>query len=286
MVVKSSNLPKPGETVLGGDFFSFAGGKGANQAVAAAKLGGEVVFMAKVGGDVYGKAAIEGFEKVGIDTSMVLEDPSTHSGIALIMVDSSGENCISVASGANSSFLKEDIDRLDDCLDDVEYVLIQLEIPMNIVDYLILKCKRKSKKVILNPAPASLISVESLNGLAFITPNETETEILTGVKVVDELSAKKAAEKLRKSGVSNVLITLGAKGVFFLTENDSGLIPSFPVKAVDTTAAGDTFNGALVVALNEGKALKQAIVFANQAASISVTRMGAQDSQPFRKEII
>ncbi len=285
MVVKSTNLPKPGETVLGGDFFSFAGGKGANQAVAAAKLDGDVIFMAKVGDDLYAEVAIEGFKKVGIDTSKILKDPSTHSGVALIMVDAKAENCISVASGANNSFTQADIDSLDGCLAEVGYVLVQLEIPMEIVEYLVQKCHAQGKKVVLNPAPAAKLSSECLSCLDIITPNETETEILTGIQVTDESSAKVAAEKLMESGVSTVIITMGSKGAFFSTESESGLIPSFPVNAVDTTAAGDTFNGALVVALNEGKELKEAISFASKAASISVTRMGAQDSQPFRNEI-
>ncbi|MDN3205037.1 ribokinase [Algoriphagus sediminis] len=285
MVVKSIKLPKPGETVLGGDFFSFAGGKGANQAVAAAKLNGDVIFMAKVGQDLYGEAAIEGFKRVGIDTSKILKDPQVHSGVALIMVDERGENCISVASGANNTFTESDIDNLDDCLDDVEFVLIQLEIPMDIVEYLVEKCESHGKKVVLNPAPAANLSSDCLSKLEIITPNEIETEILTGIKIQDVESAKAAAEKLRAHGVSTVIITMGSKGAYFSTETESGLIPSFPVEAVDTTAAGDTFNGALVVGLNEGKDLKEAISFASKAASISVTRMGAQDSQPFRDEI-
>ncbi len=285
MVVKSPNIPRPGETVLGGDFFSFAGGKGANQAVAAAKLGGEVVFLAKVGADSMGEQAIKGFQKEGINTSRILKDPSSHSGVALIMVDEKGENCISVASGANNSFTREDIDGISDLLDEVEFVLIQLEIPLEIVEYLVAKCANVPVKVILNPAPAAQLSDDCLKALHMITPNQTEAELLTGIKVDDEHGAKEAARALSKKGVENVIITLGSGGSYFLTPDGEGLLPAYPVDAVDTTAAGDTYNGGLVVALNEGKSIKESIDFASKAASISVTRMGAQNSQPYRKEI-
>ncbi|MHA7131534.1 ribokinase [Algoriphagus namhaensis] len=285
MVIKSPSIPKPGETVLGGDFFSFAGGKGANQAVAAAKLGGEVVFMAKVGSDTLGEAAISRFEQVGIDTSYIQKVQGLHSGVALILVDETGENCIAVASGANNSFTQADIDGLDKLLSEVELVLVQLEIPISVVEYLIQKCADLNIKTILNPAPAALLSDSCLSALYLITPNETEAELLTGVKVQDEESVIQAAKKLFEKGVQRVIITLGAKGVFFLTETSQGFVAAPQVKAVDTTAAGDTFNGALAVALSEGKDFEAAISFANRAAAISVTRMGAQDSQPTRNEI-
>lgn len=285
MVVKSPSLPKPGETILGGDFFSFAGGKGANQAVAAAKLGGQVIFMAKVGDDKLGQTAISGFEKAGIDTSEILVDEKAHSGVALIMVDHKGENCISVASGANNSFTTADIDRLESRLDEVDLVLAQLEIPIPVVEYLVEKCHRAGKKVILNPAPASRLSSACLAALYLITPNQSEAELLTGIPVQDEHSARAAATLLRKQGVEQVIITLGAKGAFLLNESESAFIPAFSVDAVDTTAAGDTFNGSLLVALSEGMEIKNAILFAQKAAAISVTKMGAQDSQPYRDEI-
>lgn len=286
MVIKASELPRPGETVLGGEFFSFAGGKGANQAVAAVKLGGDVVFLAKVGDDELGKNSIQSFQKLGIDTSLIRSVKGFHSGVALILIDGNGENSISVASGANNSFTRADIDSIDEVLGQTEFVLAQLEIPIPMVEYLVEKCSEKGVKVILNPAPAAKLSPSGLAALNIITPNETEAEMLTGVKVSDEKSAEKAARVLLESGVENVIITLGAKGSYFLNRGEKGLIPAFPVQAIDTTAAGDTFNGALAVALAEGQSLKDSIFFANRAASISVTRMGAQDSQPFRHEII
>lgn len=285
MVVKSAHLPLPGETVLGGQFFSFAGGKGANQAVAAARLGGEVTFLAKVGNDALGKAAVEGFKKEGIDVSHIITDPESHSGVALIMVEGSGENCISVASGANGNFTALDIENASELVENASFVLVQLEIPLEAVTALVDKAYAHGLPVILNPAPARPLSDELISKLFIITPNETEAELLTGVKVTDEESAAKAAGILREKGAKFAIITLGAKGAFLLSDQEEILIPSTPVNAVDTTAAGDTFNGALTVALAEGMEIKAAIRFANQAAAISVTRMGAQNSQPYRSEL-
>lgn len=285
MVVKSAHLPLPGETVLGGQFFSFAGGKGANQAVAAAKLGGEVIFLAKVGNDALGKSAVEGFKKEGIDVSHIITDPESHSGVALIMVEDSGENCISVASGANGKFTKSDIIDASELIEKADFVLVQLEIPLEAVTALVDIAFSIGVPVILNPAPAQPLSDELISKLFIITPNETEAELLTGVKVTDEASAANAAKILIRKGAKLVIITLGAKGAFLLSGQEEILIPSFAVNAVDTTAAGDTFNGALTVALAEGMKINDAIRFANQAAAISVTRMGAQSSQPYRSEI-
>jgi ribokinase len=285
MVVKSPKIPRPGETVLGGEFFSFAGGKGANQAVAAAKLGGAVTFLAKLGADELGKNAIKGFEKVGINTNSILIEPNSHSGVALILVDSLGENCISVASGANNFISPQDIVDAKSIIQESRFVLTQLEIPMEAVEKLGEMAEQLEVAMVLNPAPARELSGLLFKRLYLITPNETEAEMLTGIKVEDENSAFSAAKFLKEKGVKNVIITMGAKGAFFLTDNESGLIPAEKVKVVDTTAAGDTFNGALVVALCEGKDIKDAIKFANRAAAISVTIMGAQDSQPFRNQL-
>jgi len=285
MVVKSAHLPLPGETVLGGQFFTFAGGKGANQAVAAAKLGGDVSFLVKVGNDALGKIAVEGFKKEGIDVSHIITDPDSHSGVALIMVEDSGENCISVASGANGKFTPLDIENASELVEKASFVLVQLEIPLEAVTALVDKAFAHGVPVILNPAPARPLSDDLISKLFIITPNETEAELLTGVKVTDEVSAAKAAKILREKGVKLAIITLGAKGAFLLSDQEEILIPSIQVNAVDTTAAGDTFNGALTVALAEGMEIIAAIRFANQAAAISVTRMGAQSSQPYRSEL-
>lgn len=285
MVVKSSKIPIPGETVLGGDFIMNPGGKGANQAVAAAKLGGDVSFVAQVGNDIFGENAIKGFDQNGINTSLVRVDKESPSGVALIMVDNAGENCISVALGANATMDNSIIDAAKSAIKEASYVLVQLEIPIDVVRYLVKTARELETKIVLNPAPAQELSDELVSNLHIITPNETEAEILTGIKVEDIDSAKEAAKVLRKKGVDTVIITLGSKGAYVLSKNLDELIPSIEVKAVDTTAAGDTFNGALVVGLAEKMTLKEAILFANKAAALSVTKMGAQASVPFRKDI-
>ena len=285
MVVKSDHLPSPGETVLGGQFFTFAGGKGANQAVAAAKLEGQISFLAKVGNDELGQAAIAGFEKVGIDTSSILIDSSTHSGVALILVDAKGENSISVASGANSKLSPKDIENSKELIEKSDFVLAQLETPLESIERLAEITREANVPLILNPAPAAKISEKIFKDLFLITPNESEAELLTGIKITDEGSIIQALRSLKNKGVKNVIITLGARGAYFLSDQEEELVPSRKVKAVDTTAAGDTFNGALTVALAEGKSMKDAILFANHAASISVTKMGAQNSQPYRHQL-
>lgn len=285
MVVKSDRIPKPGETVLGGEFFSFPGGKGANQAVAAARLGGEVTFLAKVGNDNLGIAAVEELRKEGIDVSRIITASDIHSGIALILVDQKGENSISVAYGANRRFSQLDILENQDLIRNAEVILVQLEIPLEAVETVVELAQRFGKPVILNPAPAQFLSDELISKIFMLTPNETEAELLTGIPVRDLASAEQAARALHKKGAKGVIITLGAAGAFLLTKDIAELIPSSKVVAVDTTAAGDTFNGALAVALVEGMEIRDAVRFANRAAAISVTRMGAQSSLPFRGEL-
>jgi ribokinase len=284
MVVKSKKLPLPGETILGGTFFMNAGGKGANQAVAAARLGGNVILVAKVGNDIFGKQTIEGLQKENINTDFVFVDEETPSGTALIMVNEEGENCIVVAPGANAHLLPSDILAVRN-IDRSEIILMQLEIPMETIVAVVKIAKANSQRVIINPAPAQKLNDELLNGLFLITPNETEAWHLTGIKIADSSSAIQAADHLLKKGVQNVIITLGKHGAFFKNEGAHFFIPAPAVQAVDTTAAGDTFNGALTVALTEGMTWKEATTFAVKAASISVTRMGAQSSVPYRKEL-
>jgi ribokinase len=285
MVIQSEHLPAPGETILGGQFIMNPGGKGANQAVAAARLDGLVSLVAKVGNDMFGQEAIKGFQAEGIDTAHVKVDNETPSGVALIMVDDNGENCISVALGANAAMRKKDIDLADAMIKNSSFVLIQLEIPMEVVAHAINVAMKNNVKVVLNPAPAQVLSDTVLGSLYIITPNETEAELLTGVKVEDEVSAKQAAEILNKKGVDNVIITMGSQGAYVLSGGEHQLIPCPKVRAVDTTAAGDTFNGALVVGLSEGMPLIDAVKFANKAAAYSVTKMGAQASAPTRNDI-
>lgn len=285
MVIKTHNFPAPGETILGGRFLMNAGGKGANQAVAAARLGGMVTFVGKIGDDIFGKQAVQQLEDEGINVDFVAVDPENPSGVALITVDKRGENSIVVAPGSNGTLSSADFDKAIAELDDSEFVLMQLEIPIPTVEHIARMAAKKQKKVVLNPAPAAVLTDELLQNLYIITPNETEAELLTGIKVTEEQSALKAAMILNEKGVELVIITMGSAGAFLLSNGKSEIISAPKVEAVDTTAAGDTFNGALVVALSEGKTIQESIAFANKAAAISVTRIGAQSSVPFRKEI-
>jgi len=286
MVIKTLNFPAPGETILGGRFLMNAGGKGANQAVAAARLGGIVTFVGKIGDDIFGKQAVQQLEDEGINVDFVAVDTENPSGVALITVDRKGENSIVVAPGSNGTLSAADFDKAITMLNDSEYVLMQLEIPIPTVEHIASIAAMKNKKVVLNPAPAAKLSDELLKNLYMITPNETEAELLTGIKVTDELSALKAATFLHDKGIEIVIITMGSAGAFLLANGKSEIISALKVEAVDTTAAGDTFNGALVVSLSEGSTIQNAIAFANKAAAISVTRIGAQSSVPFRKEIL
>ena len=285
MVIKTAKLPKPGETILGGDFFMNPGGKGANQAVAAARLKGNVTLVAKTGEDVFGRQAKTLFLAENLNTDYLFSDPGVPSGIALITVDDHAENCIVVAPGANARLSVEDIDQATAAILDAEIVLMQLEIPLDTVIYAAGIAFKAGKKVILNPAPAQKLPAELLKMLFMITPNETEAELLTGVQVIDLKSAENAARILLAQGIEVVVLTLGSKGALLVTRDSCELIPAYQVEAVDSTAAGDCFNGALVVALAEGAGLVKAIAFANKAASISVTRMGAQASAPYRHEV-
>jgi len=286
MVIKTNNFPAPGETILGGRFLMNAGGKGANQAVAAARLGGMVTFVGKIGDDIFGKQAVQQLEDEGINVDYVAVDPENPSGVALITVDRKGENSIVVAPGSNGTLSASDFDKAIAELENSEFVLMQLEIPIPTVGHIARLAAQNHKKVVLNPAPAAVLSDELLKNLYVITPNETEAELLTGIKVTDEQSALKAASVLHQKGVEIVIITLGASGAFLLANGKSEIIAAPKVEAIDTTAAGDTFSGALVVALSEGKTIQESIAFANKAASISVTRIGAQSSVPFRKELM
>ena len=279
MVVKTDRFPQPGETIIGGKFFLFAGGKGANQAVAAARLGGQVRFVARLGDDLFGRQAREGFEREGIDCTYVRTDPEVASGTALITVDASGENSIVVAPGANDRLSPDDLAGLESTEADI--LLAQLETPIPVIT----AAARLPGRFVLNPAPAAELPAELYANLYLITPNETEAELLTGIRPVDGLSLKAAAEVLRERGVANVIITLGSQGAFYLGEAGTFISPAPKVEAVDTTAAGDVFNGALCVALSEGADWGAAVKFAIRAASLSVTRMGPQASAPRRAEL-
>jgi ribokinase len=285
MVVKTDRHPLPGETRLGGIFFMNAGGKGANQAVAAARMGANVTFVTKVGNDIFGQQSIEGFRKENINTNFVFVDDSSATGTALIVVNNEGENSIVVAPGANAQLLPADIDKID-AFKEAGIILIQLEIPLETISAVVKKANASNQRLIINPAPAQKLSEDLLKGLFLITPNETEASLLTDITVEDDVTATEAAGVLLGRGVKNVIITLGKKGAYFQNDCLSLRIEAPAVTAIDTTAAGDTFSGALAVALTENMSWEEAIKFSVAAASISVTRLGAQASIPYRSEIV
>ena len=284
MVVRSERLPRPGESVIGGGFMMAGGGKGANQAVAVARMGHRVLFAAAVGNDMFGDAAVAAYKRFGIDTTYIARK-DTPSGVALIMVDGAGQNSISVALGANNTLTVEDVMPALEQVESGDIVLLQLEIPMATVDACVAVAAAKGARVVLNPAPAAVVSEHTLSKLYLITPNQTEAQTLTGVDVTDEATAQLAAQVLVSHGVERVVITMGSAGAYLYEEGKGVLIPACKVSAVDTTAAGDVYNGALCAALAEGQSLQDALKFATKASAISVTRVGAQPSVPTREEV-
>lgn len=288
MVVKTAELPKPGETVVGGTFVMAAGGKGANQAVAAARLGAKTTFIAKVGDDLFGGQAVEGYQKEGIDTRWVLRDPARPTGVALILVDQRGENLISVASGANEALSPEDMDAAAEVLRSADIVVMQLETPLPTVCRAAEIAAAAGVPVILDPAPAPNhpLPDELLRHVTYLKPNESEAERLTGVAVTDVASAQAAADRLLAAGPRAVIVTLGPRGALVVEKAGAGtVIPAHVVSAVDTTAAGDAFSGALAVALARGEPLLDAARFAAVAGALAASRMGAQPSLPTEAEV-
>ena len=309
LVIETDKLPVPGETVLGRGFMMAPGGKGANQAVAAARLGAEVTLVARIGNDLFGEQALRGFEKEGIHTDFVIQGSAPSgsapsgaapsgaapsgaapsgaapSGAALIMVGGDGENLIAVAPGANAQLSVADVETARGVIERADFLMLQLEIPLSVVQYAATLAARAGVRVILDPAPATEIDDGLLAQVSIVTPNELEAERLTGVRVEDEVSARRAAALLRRRGAETVLLTRGAAGCFVSTAQSSWQIPAPRVESIDTTAAGDTFNGALAWALASGQPLRQAIETASFAAAISTTRRGAQPSMPTLDEL-
>ncbi|WP_413735008.1 ribokinase [Sodalis sp. RH21] len=284
-IIRSHHLPCPGETVVGHQHILVNGGKGANQAVAAARLGSQVTFATCVGDDPFAHSAIAAFKADGINIDSIEVCKNENTGIAFILVDDNGQNCIAICANANARLTKAVVDRHAEKIKHADFLLLQLETPMAGIEQAILLARQQNGYVILNPAPAQPLTDRLLSQIDLITPNESEAEILTGIKVVDEITAGQAARYFVQKGVKSVIITLGSRGAYLYQDNQGRLIPGYRVKAADTTAAGDTFNGALVVALSEGETLEQAILFAHKASAISVTRLGAQTSIPYRQEL-
>lgn len=285
MVIRVDRLPRVGETVLGGEFASTPGGKGANQAVGAARAGGAVTFVGCIGRDAFGDKTVEGMKADGINMDSTVRMEGAPSGVALIFVGPDGHNSIAVAPGSNAKLTPADLKQARSAFNSSSIMLLQLETPLDTVQAAAKIASEAGVKIILNPAPAQPLPPALLDRLFLITPNETEAELLTGVHVSDREAAAKAATILMSKGVKNVIITMGSAGSYVASKDVNELVPAFKVKPIDTVAAGDVFNGALAVALAEGKSLLEAARFANAAAAIAVTRHGAQASAPTRKEI-
>lgn len=284
LTARVRTLPRPGETIGGARLHQANGGKGANQAVAAARLGADVTFLTCLGNDANGEMLSAQFAAEGIDTSKI-KFSATPTGTALIFVDDNAENCIAVAPGSNNDLLPADVEGIRDSISGAAYMLLQLEIPMPTVDKAILLADEAGVRTILNPAPMAPLSDGILKHVWLLTPNQTEAHSLTGIAVNDEEDARKAADALLSKGVGNVIITMGSKGSLVCTPWETTFVPARKVKAVDTTGAGDVYNGALVAALAEGKSLVSAARIATAASAVAVTRMGAQTSAPHRNEL-
>jgi ribokinase len=285
LVVRSPRIPVPGETILGGDFLMVPGGKGANQAVAVARLGAHAVFVARVGDDVFGRKSLDNFKSMGVDVRRVILTSDAPSGVALITVDATGNNAIVVAPGANAKLSPEDVYRAQSDICSAGAVVAQLEVPLATVQCVAELAYRAGVPFILNPAPAQKLTPELLSMVAVLTPNETEAQLLTGVEVVDADSAGAAADLLLHAGVKAVIVTMGAKGCLLAEGGTRELIRAEKVKVVDTTAAGDAFTGSLAVSFGQGHSLRNSALFATRAAALSVTKMGAQPSMPTMQEV-
>lgn len=275
-------MPRPGETVNGRRFVTGPGGKGSNQAVAAARLGAEVTFVGRVGQDVFAELALNTWKKEGINTDFVVHDPEHSTGVAPIFVDDSGENSIVVVLGANLAMQPSDVDAAAHIIAEADILLTQLEINYDIVAYALKVAKEKGVRTILNPAPAGTLPRDVLALADFMTPNETELEVLSGTS---HLPVEEAARSLLVTDDQTVIVTLGAQGARYVRKHESVRIPGFQVDVVDTTGAGDAFNGGLAVALAEGLSLQDAIRFANATAALCVTRPGTAPSMPYRNEV-
>jgi ribokinase len=285
LVVRAPRHPAPGETILGGPFHTIPGGKGANQAVAIARLGHPVVMVGRVGADPFGQALLENMAAAGVETKWVQRDAEAASGVALIIVDDAGQNSIVVASGANMRLTGADVEAARETIANAAALVLQLESPLPTVAHAVGLAHEHGVPVILNPAPARPLGAELLKQVDYLIPNESETTLLTGVEVSDDASARLGAEKLLAAGVGAVIVTLGERGALLAGEGERQLLPAYRVTVVDTTAAGDAFVGAFAVALAERRPLREATRMAMAAGALAVTKMGAQPAMPDRPEL-
>ena len=284
-VLNVSHFPSPGETINSDSYQVMSGGKGGNQAVAANRMGAQVAFISCVGNDALGSQMLKRYQESGIDTEYVLQIPGQNTGTALIFVDQTGENCIGISAQANAYLTEERVFQCRDKIENADALLLQLETPIDGVLAAAKIASASNTLVVLNPAPAQPLPNELLALVSLITPNETEVEALTGIKVIDDTSAAQACKVLHAIGIAQVIITLGSKGVWFSDNGHGNLVGGFSVKAVDTTAAGDCFNGALMAGLQRTGSMTDSIVFAQAAAALTVTFSGAQESIPYKEQV-
>jgi len=288
LVVRLPKIPRPGETLLGGIFNTYPGGKGANQAVAASRLGGQVTMIGCVGNDSFGRELIDNLSREGVDSTHILVQPNVSTGVALIQVDDQAQNSIAVASGANYGLTGDYVDKAMQTIKRIDVVVMPLETPLETIYTAARIANRRGAKVILNPAPAQILENDLLQMVDYLVPNEFEIATMTGIQITTDDDTNRAVEQLSSKGIKNLIVTLGNNGsiLFMGTTNKKVNIPAWKVQAVDTTAAGDCFIGALAVGLCEGKPAIDAAAFASAAAAVSVTRVGAQPSLPKYDEVI
>lgn len=281
LVVRAPRHPQPGETLIGGEFQTFPGGKGANQAVAAARLGAEVRMIGRVGRDAFGDALLETVRQDGVDTTFIRRDEQAATGVALITLDAAGQNTIVVAPGANMRVTPKDVQESESAFADADLLLMQLECPLEAIETAVHIAHHHGLRVVLNPAPARPLPAALLAQIDYLLPNQPELRLLAE----GEADVEKAAQRLMANGVRNLIVTLGEEGALLITSDVQEKIPAFSVRVVDTVAAGDAFAAAFCVALAEGKPLREAVVWGNAAGAIAVTRPGAQPSMPTREEL-
>ena len=285
LVSFTQRFPEPGETVVGSRFLTYPGGKGANQAVAAARMGARVRMIGRVGGDAFGGQLLQSLECSGVDVSGVVTDSKCTSGIAAINIDASGQNRIVQIPGANQSCGEEEVQRAKEAMADASVLMLQLEVPLEVSVASAKEAADGGKLVMLDPGPARPLPQGLYKHCSYITPNETEAGSLIGFPVMDVATAAGAAQALLSRGAGGAVIKMGALGAYYATGHSSQYLPAFHVEAVDTVAAGDAFNGALAVAIAEGRGLEDAMRWAMAAGALAVTRLGAQDSMPQREEV-
>ena len=285
LITKASRLPLPGETLRGERFYASSGGKGATQAVAAARLGARVRMFGRVGNDLFGPALVEALRSDNIDVSGVAVDPDHSSGVGVIIVDADGQNRVLATYGANLLCDDEQLLAVEACLADADALVLQMEIPFEVSIKAARAARRRGVRVVLDPAPASDIPEEAYSCFDVISPNQTEAEFLTGIAVIDVQSAAAAAGALLQRGAPIAIVKMGELGTYYASSEHSGFVPPFPASVVDSTSAGDAFQGALAVALAEGEGLEGAVRFGAAAGAMAVTRPGVQDSMPARAEV-